>query len=1571
MVLNFRNQMQELNFEDEDEKEQFSDIVVDQEEKDIVPEKEVQVASLTTPPIEEVTPVPTEQDIAIESPTSTLERVQAYSQLAFNERFSPEKPFDNIVTDMEKDPMYRNIIEKEKEEEKKEGTFTERAIKGLEVIGKDLVYGVGRRGILGSAEFIGEAPAFVSQVVHGRVLTRALNEAFRATVKGVTRVAEIVTFQEPEELQIKLSNMYGYAFGGDDHIMDKNYLDYVDIFDSFSDLDKVYDENFYGTLNAGVDIVTRGKVTNLFSRTDDEGREVKGDYQKFVDHIFKFYDVPPEEQNYVGRVVMTGGEFIVPLGAYRTTTGKIADTVEGQIKKYTKHKDKTIATISRVQKRIDDEPLTGVFGQKMPKRTSAIRYRERLEKGLQKTEKKINDLAFNQRHYGAGQVSASLASEVSSIDIPRNMKQYLSPTLVSVFKNEASTALMASTAMGSTEGLLENAGLDHLKPAAMVSALAGGMLGVTGLKKGLSTAKNLIIYGVKANTNDPTRFDPMLRIRGYTQESIDKMTFKQKSEIAVTDPQTLKMGRKIGEIFADLQRTDPEMYEKITQGITFSRELSEKFRNDLLSDLENGFIKREDFGYLDENLPLLLDQTVMLSGLNKLRDTLVSNLSNSGLTMNVPRFAAQSELDSLITFLDKQSDQIFMNLENIEKRIKKDIGGRESFSSVIIKNITEFTEDYNTIGRMAKSRLEELKKIKETEVHPINQHEFKKTMEDFFGKDDMDAFAIHKEQGGELQNAFDIAEQNRLAFGDGQAELLQSSYNSMKKLVKEKYDAVEDFDIDVDEIFRDNSFATTLLESSDALKIYEKELSPMTGRLESLVKAGRVKGLNRAARESESPALYIDRLIKMDISHDAAMGLTRTREEMLEYKNNVNKEIADLGYEEVIKDLRKTLINKPVTMLDDANNTVLIGRKIKNADDDSVVHESIIPMYMSFKDLNRIKTRAMDNAFVRNRRTGGMTKDFNKRQEANVFVHTIDNKIDSFIKSQGLSELGITENSFKMLKEAKEFYKNTLGATFKRRLGTYLKTQSGEEVIETVESLPNEKLFELFLTHKDKKQSAQMFRSMFSELDAKGNVIPDTVNPEAKNLLLKAARRLITSETGGNKGLKALTQETIESFFNSKEGPNLFKDMDDKVVKDFLNWKKIENEYINNSAFKYVFDDPKYQVALDSAIESLSLERKDVLDRSFFGALNRKVTSGQLKAEDIFAQTEVFHAANEPLSVALKRATSDTDTTYGMSNYRDLKRHIETVDDLRAREALLDEDDAGLLSEMVGPPRIKDVSEPVNAVRVIIDAFEGQPEKQEKVILALRGLFVKNIMEKAYKTTDTKRYKNVNTENTSPFRLVRDVDLGAFSDIMANEANIKMMEDLWQSGGPAIRDPEQLDRLKRILDMEIIAKGKKGKLISSVTLPTQMAVNSLISRVYSISRGVVSPKYVASEIYITQAQLRKGNFMLKMMTDPNITITVEEAMAVATNQMNLTPEFMKKFYAMSTTLFLTQMGEEDSSTVIKQPTWLRKTFRMLGNFLKSSSVQYETGVSPEQPIEDNAIRHDIDKFITPRDSIPQ
>ena len=76
---------------------------------------------------------------------------------------------------------------------------------------------------------------------------------------------------------------------------------------------------------------------------------------------------------------------------------------------------------------------------------------------------------------------------------------------------------------------------------------------------------------------------------------------------------------------------------------------------------------------------------------------------------------------------------------------------------------------------------------------------------------------------------------------------------------------------------------------------------------------------------------------------------------------------------------------------------------------------------------------------------------------------------------------------------------------------------------------------------------------------------------------------------------------------------------------------------------------------------------------------------------------------------------------------------------------------------------------------------------------------------------------------------------------------------------------------------------------------------------------------------------------------------------------------------MATTLFLTQMGEEYSTTTeIKSPTWIKQQFIYQVELLKALSIRIETGLDIEQDVpvypispkteEENLLEHHLNSI---------
>tara|TARA_R110000782_G_scaffold24582_1_gene63963 strand:- start:1038 stop:1574 length:537 start_codon:yes stop_codon:yes gene_type:complete len=62
----------------------------------------------------------------------------------------------------------------------------------------------------------------------------------------------------------------------------------------------------------------------------------------------------------------------------------------------------------------------------------------------------------------------------------------------------------------------------------------------------------------------------------------------------------------------------------------------------------------------------------------------------------------------------------------------------------------------------------------------------------------------------------------------------------------------------------------------------------------------------------------------------------------------------------------------------------------------------------------------------------------------------------------------------------------------------------------------------------------------------------------------------------------------------------------------------------------------------------------------------------------------------------------------------------------------------------------------------------------------------------------------------------------------------------------------------------------------SVTTPKGLSIESLLSRTYSVARGVISPKYVATEVAILSFRKKKAQALSKILNDPKMVDAVIE-----------------------------------------------------------------------------------------------
>ena len=79
---------------------------------------------------------------------------------------------------------------------------------------------------------------------------------------------------------------------------------------------------------------------------------------------------------------------------------------------------------------------------------------------------------------------------------------------------------------------------------------------------------------------------------------------------------------------------------------------------------------------------------------------------------------------------------------------------------------------------------------------------------------------------------------------------------------------------------------------------------------------------------------------------------------------------------------------------------------------------------------------------------------------------------------------------------------------------------------------------------------------------------------------------------------------------------------------------------------------------------------------------------------------------------------------------------------------------------------------------------------------------------------------------------------------------------------------ESYDNLRKILDLQDLSAGTDTTNITAIPLPQSLSLESLMSRIYAINRGVISPRYVAGEIALRRFNKNRGVLIKAVIQNP-------------------------------------------------------------------------------------------------------
>ena len=121
------------------------------------------------------------------------------------------------------------------------------------------------------------------------------------------------------------------------------------------------------------------------------------------------------------------------------------------------------------------------------------------------------------------------------------------------------------------------------------------------------------------------------------------------------------------------------------------------------------------------------------------------------------------------------------------------------------------------------------------------------------------------------------------------------------------------------------------------------------------------------------------------------------------------------------------------------------------------------------------------------------------------------------------------------------------------------------------------------------------------------------------------------------------------------------------------------------------------------------------------------------------------------------------------------------------------------------------------------------------------------------------------------------VDANAYQQYL--QRNKKILEETFGGESAKLSSGETIfERMEELGSVLQLVSGEIGTATME-GLPKNFRVEQIISRVYSIARGVVSPRYVLTELLIQDARFRRGKLLEQIATDPDAALIISEVVS--------------------------------------------------------------------------------------------
>ena len=450
-------------------------------------------------------------------------------------------------------------------------------------------------------------------------------------------------------------------------------------------------------------------------------------------------------------------------------------------------------------------------------------------------------------------------------------------------------------------------------------------------------------------------------------------------------------------------------------------------------------------------------------------------------------------------------------------------------------------------------------------------------------------------------------------------------------------------------------------------------------------------------------------------------------------------------------------------------------------------------------------------------------------------------------------------------KSAREFYKDSGDATKLIELSKRVaaKGTGGDDLMRALVD-PNSQL-----TKTASSQPARVLTSLLNNLDS--NTDRNSLKEAAITSITRALRE--AEEKGDALSMtNRITDTYIDNFKNAK----LISDGDAETLRDISIWnKKAFQDYTTSNI-------PIFKEA-ETSLKSIGRKYGDSIENNIIRAV--------LKAQE---------RADNPEKVAqvVKELTNLTIGKSGkLKGFKSFVRETDELDEdlSRITDILKDEDiknGTNFLQEakdylygedgsVTGLQRLLDYYRKGDGRGDTVEVFDEVTKQKVKmtegeiVLKAIDDIFMQHLINVGFSATDRMSSisnMNVFTRRGRKYALNYQQNIDAPALQEAAEDLKPYLEAIHGSDSTVIKELDDLLEVKKIISQKPFDKDDA----TIAGMPSMMSIESGISRVYSVIRGVVSARYILTEMGLRNYRQGQKELLTKFLTDPTAIHTLHD-----------------------------------------------------------------------------------------------